>query len=43
MVLFETRGKKIREGNKFVASEHVSTYVLEEGGKWQELGGFHVS
>ena len=42
IVVFETRGQKISEGNKSVASEHVSTYVLGEGGKWQELGGFRV-
>lgn len=43
MVLFETRGKKISGGSKFVASKHVCTYVLGEGGKWKECGGFSVS
>ena len=41
MILFETRGTKISEGDKCVACEYVST--LGEGGKWEELEDFHMS
>ena len=40
MVLSETRRKDIKEREKSVASEHVSSYVLREGAEMAETWRF---